>query len=269
MWCGLTFECGCVDVDVPLRGLTAKQNKTLNVCQHCLRCDTWTFPPCSGLRAALPPWCCRGSAPSVGTTWGMAGQAGHCQGSQHSTWAFRQAFPEMETPLQQDSFNFHTSMCVFEEPVLWEFTVFVIYSVVIPIREMHTFLCILLFLVHSSSHTNCVRTSYFKVQHFLNFDGKCVMVFIYISLYELGFFGSSSNGKWWIKQVQISLWLLWGDPKIKANISLRLQMCGILKLFDMLKYTLLSKGKFQMHAHECTHTLTNTCTKMRISGVYF
>lgn len=45
-------------------------------------------------------------------------------------------------------------------------------------------------------------------------------------------------GKWWIKQVQISLWLLREDTKIKANISLCLQMCRILKLFDMLKYTL-------------------------------
>lgn len=58
--------------------------------------------------------------------------------------------------------------------------------------------------------------------------------------------------------MQISLWLLRGNTKIKANISLCLQMCLILKLFDILKYTLLSEGKFEMCAQEYTHALTNT-----------
>lgn len=117
---------------------------------------------------------------SVGTP-GVAGQAGHCQGSQHYSWAFGL---EMETPVQQDSLNFHTSLCVFEESVLRMFTVVVVHNVVTPIHEMHTFLSVPIVWELLTLMSNIFSALMENVSW-------CSLTGV---LYELGFFASSSHG---------------------------------------------------------------------------
>lgn len=116
--------------------------------------------------------------------------------------------------------------CVFQEPVLLVFAVFVMHNIVIPIHEMQTFLSVPIAweLLTLKSNTFSIFKLWWKMCHGVDLH-KFYMN--WISLLP------TVMGKWWIKQVWISLWLLWGDPKIKANISLCLQMSRILKFFAM------------------------------------
>lgn len=116
--------------------------------------------------------------------------------------------------------------CVFQEPVLLVFALLLLHNIGIHIYEQHTFPSVPIAweLLTLKSNIFSIFKLWWKICHGVHlhkFYMNC------ISLLPIGM------GKWWIKQVWISLCLLWGDSEIKANISLCLQMSRILKLCDI------------------------------------
>lgn len=221
-----------------------QQNKTLSVCQ---RCESWLFPPRSlkcKFRASLPAQCsrqsrsqrCRWEEPKFWEWQGRLGTAG----TPTSSWG--------NTGLK---WKHHCSrapwifikVCVcFRNPFCWYFL-----SLWYTILWLLSMKC-LLFLLYQLRESLLPQSPTLSQLWWKMCHGVHLHKF-YMNLVSLL---PIVMGKWWIKQVQISQWLLWGDPKIKASISLCIQMCRSLKLLVMLKYYYFLKENFKC-MHMSTH----------------